>query len=105
MNPGIITYVGLLVAILVLTWGAIEIIRRYGGGIRGGIGIGESISRRKEKINAQTMNTWVPLKPTSLDVGHDPLSAAQETPDEDAEHELHTRAQQNGHFSESKKNL
>lgn len=99
MNPAIITDLGFVVAILVLTWGVIEIIRRYGGDARGGMG------KRKEKINAQTMNTWVPLKPTSLDVARDPLSGPQETPDEDTEHELHTRAQQNGHFSESKKNL
>lgn len=102
MNPVIVTYLGFVVAVLVLTWGAIEIIRRYGG--NGNSGNKERMGS-KEKINAQTINSWVPLKPTSVDAIRDPLPDAQSVFGEDAEHELHTRAQQNGHFSESKKNL
>lgn len=98
MNPVIVTYIGFVVAVLVLMWGAIEIMRRYGRGNEG---------KRKGKIHAQTMNTWVPLKPTTtaVDMVGDPITGMQESSEEDAEHELHTRAQQNGHFSESKKNL
>jgi len=96
MNPVIVTYVGFVVALLILSWGAFELIRRYGRGDEG---------RREQKMPAQKLQTWVPLKPTVVDVMSDPLSGTQESPEESIEHELHTRAQQNGHFSESKKNL
>ncbi len=96
MNPVIVTYLGFVVALLVLSWGAFEIISRYRRGNGG---------RRKQKMPAQQLQTWVPLKPTGVDVMSDPLSDMRETPAESVDHELHTRAQQNGHFSESKKNL
>jgi hypothetical protein len=91
MSLTVATYIGFVVAILILTWGAIAIGRRYGGG--------------RKKIRAQEMNTWVSLKPTSASVAKDPLSEAQDALEEDLSQDLHRRAQQNGHYSESKKNL
>lgn len=92
MSLTVATYIGFVVAILILMWGAIAIGGRYGGG-------------RRKKLRAQEMNTWISLKPTSASATKDPLSEAQDTHEEDLMQDLQTRAQQNGHYSESKKNL
>lgn len=89
MNITIAMYVGFVVAVFVLTWGAVEIGRRFGG---------------RKKASAKAMNTWVPFKPTPTDTLKDPLSGATEDLDDTPDTELHTRAHQNGHYSESKKN-
>ncbi len=100
MNPTIWSYLGFIVAILILLWAALEMRTRF---IRR--------SRKKPNIEATTMNTWIKLDSA-------PVEAVQEEPrllplhddeedeqEEEAQHNLHTRAQQNGHYSQSKKPL
>jgi hypothetical protein len=82
MNPTVITYLGFFVAALIILWAGIELGRRF---------------YKRKKIDARVMNTWLPLQP----------SAAAETEDtevdNDTEANIPPRAQQNGHYSESKK--
>jgi len=98
MNPTIWTYLGFVVAILILLWAALEIRTR-------------STRRSRKKPNVEAMNTWIKLDSA-------PVEAVQEEPrllplhddeedeqEEEAQHNLHTRAQQNGHYSQSKKPL
>ncbi len=89
MNPSMVTYIGFVVAVLVLMWGAIEIRRRY-------------IERRKTNTK---MNTWVPFKPGPADAAKDPLSGIADDMEENLNSDNHVRAHQNGHFSESKNKL
>lgn len=82
MSPTVITYLGFFVAALIILWAGIELGRRF---------------YKRKKIDARVMNTWLPLQPTT----------AAETEDgeldNDAQTDLPPRAQQNGHYSESKK--
>ena len=86
MNPLLVTYIGFIVAVGILLWGVIEVFRRQYG---------------RKKIDSSAMNTWVPLKPTSLDMHDDPVSDE----DHDDQPDMNAKAQQNGHYSESKKKL
>src|SRR6266540_6668024 len=81
MSPIMITYIGFFVAALILAWAIIEMSRRF---------------YRHKKIDAQVMNTWVPLQLPSSETERDAL-------DETSRSNKHSRAQQNGHYSESKK--
>jgi hypothetical protein len=86
MDPVTITRIGFLVAALILVWAAFEMSRRL---------------YRRKKIDTRVMNTWVPLHPSSPDT-----SAPKTESDEQDKHSRsnhHSRAQQNGHHSESKK--
>ncbi len=105
MNPAIWTYVGILVTIIILLWALFEVRGRF-----------TRLSRKKPNIgatkNTKNMNTWIKLDST-------PLEAIQEEPqllpslhedeedeqEEEAQHNLHIRSQQNGHYSQSKKPL
>lgn len=101
MNPPIWTYLGIVVAILILLWAALEMRTRF-----------TRRSRKKPNVEAtKDMNTWIKLDST-------PIEAVQEEPrllplhddeedeqEEEAQHNLHIRAQQNGHYSQSKKPL
>lgn len=91
MSPVVVTYLGFVVAILILSWGAFEVFRRYSG-------------RRNKQTNSPALDALVPFKPTTVDTIRDPLYEAQDITEEDTPRALHTRAKQNGHFSESKKN-
>ena len=93
MSPIIVTYFGFVVAALILIWGVAVLSRRYSG-------------RRKADTNAP--NTWVPLRPSvpaRPDIMRDPIVSPDDDQDETANSDLHTRAKQNGHYSESKKPL
>ncbi len=91
MSPTLVTYIGFIVAISILIWGVIELGRRW-------------YARRS--IHPQAMNTWVHLKPTSLARDAiENLSASAEDDEEGSPQESRSRAQQNGHYSESKKTL
>ena len=92
MNPVIWTYVGFFVAILILLWAAFEMRSRF---------------RRRKKADVKTMQTWVPLDSGRAGAIHEeplPLLVDEESVQEDEEKpDLHMRAQQNGHYSPSKK--
>jgi hypothetical protein len=91
MSPTLVTYIGFIVAIFILMWGVIELSRRWYG---------------RRSIDPQAMNTWVYLKPTSIDRDalENPLTSTDDE-EEDSQQDVHSRAQQNGHYSESKKTL
>ena len=95
MNPTLWSYLGIVVAILIFIWAAIEIGSRF---------------NRHKKHHTQTMNTWIPLDSNRPNVVQEepPLVLADNEEDEledEALHNLHIRAQQNGHYSQSKKPL
>ena len=85
MNPIIITYVGFFVAALILAWAVFEMSRRF---------------YRHRKVDVKAMSTWVPLQPAS----HALSSPEEEGEEEKPRQNHHSRSQQNGHYSESKKN-
>ena len=91
MSPTFVTYLELVVAACILVWSVLELSQRWYG-------------RRRKRH--RVMNTWVPLNPTAgdRDIAEGPLANAdgdEETPQPN----IHSRAQQNGHYSESKKTL
>jgi hypothetical protein len=82
MHPIFITYIGFFVAALILVWAVFEMSRRF---------------YRRRKVNAKVMNTWAPLQPPASPL---PEKEGEEKP----RLNHHSRSQQNGHYSESKKN-
>ncbi len=88
MSVEIITYSGFIVAACILIWAVYELARRYD----------------RKRFNARDLNTWVQLDATSSKEVEEPLSAGEDVNEEEhPEQSLHTRAKQNGHYSESKK--
>ena len=96
MNPTVAGYLGFVVAALIIIWAVFEISRRY---------------TRRKKIDAQTLGSWVKLDSTHTNVSEELLPIDDDDTHDDSDQEdisesnLHTRAQQNGHYSESKKPL
>ena len=89
MGPHIVTYIGFVVVALILVWAIFELGKRF--------------STRK-KIDTRTMNTWVTLKSTSANIAEE-LPAIDDDQEETPRLDIITKAQQNGHYSESKKSL
>jgi hypothetical protein len=96
MNPTLAGYLGFVVAALILIWAVIEIGRRL---------------TRRTKIDVQTPGTWVKLDSARNNASEE-LPPPENDEDDDAgdrddipERSLQARAQQNGHYSESKKPL
>ena len=99
MNPTLIVYLGFVVAALILIWAVIEINQRL---------------TRHKKIDARDLSnqgSWVKLDSTRINASEELLPADVDENDNEGdqddtpEHNQHTRAQQNGHYSESKKPL
>ena len=92
MYPILFTYLGFVVAALILGWAVFEISRRY---------------FRQRSGETKSSNTWVKLDPTFESDVEKPLQ--DEDSDEEEENipgaNIHIRAQHNGHHSESKKLL
>ncbi len=88
MNLTLVTFGGLVVAILIIVWAILEVTRRY---------------TRQKKAETQARNAWVMVKPTTTSI-IDSEPQNEETKDI-AETDLHKRAKQNGHYSQSKKPL
>ena len=89
MDNSAVQYVAFIVAALILTWGVIEINRRY---------------FRRRKMDARALNTWVHLDASQPDAPADdqPANTDDEATDS-SEQDMQTRAHQNGHYSESKR--
>ncbi|QBD81904.1 hypothetical protein EPA93_40390 [Ktedonosporobacter rubrisoli] len=87
MTPAMATYIGLVIAALILVWGVVEIGRKY---------------FLRKKPDASVMNSWVPLDPSS-DVR--PVDEEANGQDKHSDSGIQTRAHQNGHYSGSKKSL
>lgn len=96
MNPPALwTYLGFVVALLILIWAILEMRARL-------------VRTRHKKMKIE--NPWVRLDSTRADAiqQEEPLPVAEEDSEDQEEkagQDLQTRAQQNGHYSESKKLL
>jgi len=96
MNPTVAGYVGFVVAALIIIWAVFEMGRRF---------------TRRKKIDAQALDSWVQLDSTHATASEELLPVLDEDTNDDSDQDdvpesnLHTRAQQNGHYSESKKPL
>ena len=90
MSPMIITYIGFVVAFLILLWGVLIVSWRY---------------LRRGNARSEAADVWIPLKPGELHSPGEPAPGEQEPDNEALRIDFHTRAQQNGHYSESKKSL
>ncbi len=93
MNP-IVEYIGIVVAALILGWAVVELNRRY---------------FRWRKQDAEVLNTWIKIDSTRASNVHVDELVPGEDSDSDRENasepHIPTRAQQNGHYSESTKPL
>lgn len=93
MSPVAVTYVGFVIAGLILIWGIVLVSRRY-------------FWPRRQKVDPRSMNTWVPLNPNSPTNQDEDFSEIAEAEEHDASGlDIHTRAQQNGHHPESQRKL
>jgi len=94
--PTIWTYLGFVVALLILIWAILEVRSRL-------------TRTRHKNAKVETIGSWIRLDSTSKDTLQEgPLLPAEEDNEEQEEksgQDLHTKAQQNGHYSESKKLL
>ncbi len=97
MNPTVAQYIGFVVIALILIWAVIELNSR--------------ISRHRENEREAARSTWVNLDTRRADEEREEArasSADQAESNESLEESdpgLHTRAKQNGHYSESKTSL
>jgi len=94
MDPTIVQYLGFIVAALILIWAMVELGRwRY----------------RRKKLGTRALTNWTKLDSTRPEALLEESLLLPDADDEDQEekpeHDIHTRAQQNGHYSQSKKLL
>jgi hypothetical protein len=91
MDPTVVQYIGFGVVILILIWATIKMSRRH--------------SRRK-KVGIEALDIWVKMDSPHVTPTEDPPPDTDTGEREETSEEgIHTRAQQNGHYSESKKPL
>lgn len=92
MSPAVVSYLGFVVAALILIWAVFEMTRR--------------INRRKQ-TDTRAVNTWVKLDSTRPDAADETYHGTPDDiePEDSIDHELNSRARRNGHHSESKKPL
>ena len=95
MDLTVLRYIVFIVAVIILIWAAFELRSRQ---------------VRRKKLNDETLGAWVKLDFTNAQlVEEGPLSLPEEEknkPEEQTEEsDIHTRAQQNGHYMPSKKTL
>jgi hypothetical protein len=89
MTPVVVTYIGFVVAALILLWGVFVVGKRY-------FVPGRKTGRKK-------LDAWVPLKTTATESPEDSFDLDEDDRDEDSRADLPSRARQNGHYSGSKK--
>lgn len=88
MNPILVTYIGFVVAALIIMWAVIELTRRY---------------TRQRKVTTQVRDTWLTVKPMTPRVTTENPTIHEEDEAEDIINaELQKRSKQNGHHSPSK---
>ncbi|EFH89574.1 hypothetical protein [Ktedonobacter racemifer] len=83
MNPMLITYLGLIVALAILGWGGLVLLRYY------------HKPRTGTRQHTRKLDAWVPFNPISSSE-EEYLEAIGEDK-EDSSSRLHARARQNGH--------
>lgn len=90
MTPVAVTYIGFVVAILILLWGLFVVGKRY-------------FVRRRD-VSRKNIDAWVPLKTTATESPEDSFTDLDDDDqDEGSRADLPARARQNGHYSGSKK--
>jgi hypothetical protein len=90
MSPFVITFLGMTVAVLIIAWGIFEMSKRL-------------FTRKRSR--GKNAATWVTLKPTLGRTGADRNINKGEGQEDSAQSEKPLHAQQNGHYSESKKKM
>ena len=96
MDITVLRYIVIIVAAIILIWAAFEIRSRL---------------VRHRKHDVRTLNTWVSLdsRPVSHNIEEEsrPLSIEENSEQEEPvdQIDVHSRAQQNGHYTPSKKTL
>ena len=91
MDPTVVQYIGFGVVILILIWAVVEMSRRH--------------SRRK-KVGIEALDVWVKMDSArAASTEEPPPDTDTDDREETSEESIPTRAQQNGHYSESKKSL
>ncbi len=91
MDPTVVQYIGFGVVILILIWAVVEMGRRR--------------SRRKQ-VGIEALDVWVKMDSAPTVPTEDPPPNTEtDDQEETSEESIYTRAQQNGHYSESKKPL
>jgi len=95
MDLTLLRYIVFIVAVIILIWAAFELRSRR---------------VRRKKLNDETLVVWVKLDSTNAQlVEEGPMSLPKEEEDKPEEQtkesDIHTRAQQNGHYIPSKKTL
>jgi len=91
MDPTVtlVEYIGFVVAALIIIWAVIE--------------LGKRIYTRK-RVDVGSPQTWIRYNSVRPDTPEESLSDGDDD-EEASEPDIHTRAKQNGHYSESKKPL
>ena len=84
MNPTFAMFLGFVVAALIIVWAVGLLVQRY---------------LRHKRADTQARNSWVMLRPTAKVV--DSVSHEEEN-ESTLDTDLHKRAKQNGHYSQSK---
>ena len=94
MDLTVLRYIVLIVAVIILIWAIFELRSRQ---------------IRRKKLDDEALGAWVKLDSTKAHLEEEPLSLAEEEKDKPEEQteesDIHTRAQQNGHYIPSKKTL
>ena len=89
MDDLTLRYIAFVVAALILIWGVIQLNQRFQRGRKGG---------------PKELNTWIKLDSASPDTIEDlPPDVDYHDQEETPGADIHIRAKQNGHHSESKK--
>lgn len=85
MSSTLVTYIGFVVAVLILLWGFGLVARRY-------------FVRKRKVTSNPPIDTWIPLEPETKES----TEADEVHEDEGSSIDSHIKAQQNGHYSQSK---
>ena len=89
MDDLTLRYIAFVVAALILIWGVIQLNQRL---------------QRSRKGSPKELDTWIKLDSASPDTIEDlPPGVDSDDQEEAPEADIHMRARQNGHHSESKK--
>ena len=89
MNEPLLKYLAFIVAAAILIWGVMELNKRL---------------YRHKKMGPKSPHTWIKLDAVGPDAEEDESSDLEyDDQEEMPQPDIHTRAQQNGHHSESEK--
>lgn len=90
MSPVVITYGGVFVAVLIIFWGVFEMSKRF-------------FTHRRSRDRHAAM--WVTMRPKLDSTEDERTITSGERQQDSAQAKKPTRANQNGHYTESKKKI